>query len=287
MDQTKTKNCVYALTRGYTNTSRYESLLKRNKYIEENVVCGDYHVDHILFHEGNITKEHQDYIQSDTSLKLTFIDIKTTTPRAAFSHEGKEIYTNNKGHLMSSLFDERTIRVGCQNNERPWGLNYRYMCEFHFVYVLEYLKGYKYAMRIDEDCYMHNKINYFDLLHNTNQKLISGWFFTDGAQAVLGMKEFSKKFIQENNVKNGVLHKQTMGPYTNVLLLDVEHFSENELVRKYMNEVRENNFIIKYRWGDLPLWGQICFIFLDRNQYNLNNKAIQYFHGSHSQKVNI
>jgi hypothetical protein len=280
------KHCVYALTRGYTKLANYDLLLKRNKHIEDNVLIDNYTTDFLLFHEGNITEEHQQYIQNKTSLKLTFIDIKKTLPGTAFNNDGKEVYVNKIGYNVSSLFDSRTHLDGWETNRRPWGLSYRYMCEFHFVYILDYLKGYKYAMRVDEDCYIHNNINYFDLLQSTGKKLVSGWSFADGGAAVINMNDFSVNFMKENGIQRGI-RREALGPYTNVLLLDVGHFSENELVRKYMNEVRENNFIIKYRWGDLPLWGQICFIFLDRNQYDFNNRAIQYFHGSHSQKVNI
>ena len=211
------KNCIYALTRGYTDFKSYDTLLARNKAIENNLfnILGRkyriYDVDYILFHEGNITLEHQKSIQDKTNIPLKFVEI-------VFDNNNKEIYTNNNGHLVSRLFHNRTKDHGWATNNPPWGLNYRHMCHFYFVDILEHLKNYKYALRIDEDCIIHNQYNYFDVFNNCNLKLVSGKFQWDVAHATINLSQFSQQFIKDNKL-NVDYKNYTGGPYTNVLLV--------------------------------------------------------------------
>lgn len=279
------RNCVFALTRGYNDITKYSTLINRNSAIEENIYSlykND--IDYIIFHEGNITIEHQNYIQSKCKLKIIFTCVKECFPGTAFNNDDKEVYTNSNGYLVSYLFDEDSKNSGWSKNSHPWGLNYRHMCEFHFVYILEYLKDYKYALRIDEDCIMKNKMNYFDLLNN-NIKIVSGLHIIEGGKQVKNLRKFSETFMNENNIKKHL--PSTGGPYTNVFMFDVQYFYNNILIRKYINEVKEKKFVIIYRWGDLPLWGEICYIFLNNNEYDFYNKNFKYYHGSHCNNVNI
>jgi hypothetical protein len=65
-------NAIVCLTRGYKNIEGYKSLIKRNECIEEYVGI-EYQC--IIFHEGNINKEHQDYIYSKSKMNISFVDI--------------------------------------------------------------------------------------------------------------------------------------------------------------------------------------------------------------------
>lgn len=280
------KNCIYALTRGYKNLDDYKILIDRNISIEKNLSSYlDENVDYILFHEGNILDDHQKYIESFTNIPFKFINIKLYEPKLAFNNDDKEVYTNNEGHFISKLFCEQTKGAGWNTNERAWGLNYRHMCEFHFIYILQYLKEYKYGLRIDEDCVIKNKLNYFDFFKNSNLKIISGIFMIDCGGATINLKKFCNTFKEKNNLiyKNNEIG----GPYTNVFMLDLEYFRNHTLVRKFMEEIRINKYVIIYRWGDLPLWGEICNLFLNEDEYEYNEKNIKYYHGSHGYKVNF
>jgi hypothetical protein len=289
-DLKRNKQCIFALVRGYTNIEKYKDLIKRNNYIENNISPFlSEETDYILFHEGNITEEHQYYIQEKTTCTIKFVNIHKTYPFDAFNNDDKQVYKNEEGHLVSSLFDHKTRGSGWNTNQRAWGLNYRHMCEFHFIYILDYLKGYKYGLRIDEDCFIESKIDIFKLIQNTNLKLISGKSYLDSAGATLEMNKFCIDFMKKNNFdqieKRWDYH--VAGPYTNVFMLDIEYFSNNVNVRKFINEIKERQYIIKYRWGDLPLWGRIYKMFLELNEYDLNHSQIKYFHGSHNENVNM
>lgn len=124
------------------------------------------------------------------------------------------------------------------------------------------------------------------MFNNSNFKLISGTYTLDSRTATINLSEFSKNFILQNKL-NVNYSLNIGGPYTNVLLLDIEYFRNHELINKYVNLVSKENKIYIYRWGDLPLWGEICKIFLNKNEYNYHNKNISYYHGSHNEKVNL
>ncbi len=54
---------IAGLTRGYENVEKYQDLIARNKSINK---CCNSNFDNILFHEGNISVAHQEYILSFT-----------------------------------------------------------------------------------------------------------------------------------------------------------------------------------------------------------------------------
>ena len=75
------------------------------------------------------------------------------------------------------------------------------------------------------------------------------------------------------------------GPYTNVLALNLDKCRKNTVLTKYISSVKNSNNIYIYRWGDLPLWGEVANYFLKRNDVLLT-KQIKYYHESHSSMVN-
>ena len=65
---------IVVLTRGYRNKSDYNNLISRNKSISKNL--NDKSIDIIIYHEGNITNEHQIYIMEQTpELNIFFINV--------------------------------------------------------------------------------------------------------------------------------------------------------------------------------------------------------------------
>lgn len=103
------KNAITVLTRGYHNLKAYDSLITRNKAISQ-FIGNKYPL--LIFQEGNITNEHQQYIKEQTpELDIQFIDISPV-----------------------------------------WVGGYESMCRFHGIHLWEYCKDYDNIMRIDEDC---------------------------------------------------------------------------------------------------------------------------------------
>ena len=52
-----------------------------------------------------------------------------------------------------------------------------------------------------------------------------------------------------------------------------------------MDEIDESNNIYIYRWGDLPLWGEVMEYFYDKKDFLIYNR-INYYHGSLNTYVN-
>lgn len=85
--------------------------------------------DILIFHEGNITLEQQNYIQSKTpKLPLKFIIVEFDYNR--FNNIKEKTWEGNKG--------------------------YKLMCDFWIDKFFKYTNSYKYLLRIDEDCFISN-----------------------------------------------------------------------------------------------------------------------------------
>ena len=60
-----------------------------------------------------------------------------------------------------------------------------------------------------------------------------------------------KKIIKDKNFTP----RPSVGPYTNIILFNLKKIRENNLIFEYLEEKNSNN-IYRYRWGDLPIWGE-------------------------------
>lgn len=256
------KVAVVVLTRGYTNIHQYDSLIKRNISIAKNIGVGVPPIDIVIFHEGNITPEHQQYIAKFTpSLKLIFTCIK----EHAFKEEKKEI----------QMYEPT----------RKFGLNYRHMCSFWFVDFWNYVQDYDMILRVDEDCIINFQIpELFYMLHD--KAAVYGSWIKDHSFVTRGLNQFTQQFIRNTipNVTGPVLQHNPSGPYTNVIGFNLTMLRENTLLQKYIQQVAASNNIYIFRWGDLPLWGEAFFYFCKPTTY-IKSDRIKYFHGSHNTYV--
>lgn len=252
---------VAVLTRGYSNIKQYSTLIKRNISIAKNLNFTP-QVDILIFHEGNITSEHQEYISKFTpSLKLIFTCIK----EHAFKEEKKQI--------------------PIYQPTRTFGLNYRHMCSFWFVDFWNYVQDYDMIVRIDEDCIIDFSIpELFNDLQN--KTAIYGTWTRDQDFVTIGLNKFTQQFLKENipNISAPIISHKPSGPYTNVIGLNLKILRENMLVQNYIKCIKESNHIYTFRWGDLPLWGETLFYLCNPNSYIKSDK-IKYFHGSHNTYV--
>jgi hypothetical protein len=251
----KNKNAVMVLTRGYDNNEKYLSLISRNKSIRKNLINKE--TDIVIFHEGNITDLQQSYIKNETpDLNIIFTDIS----EFAFKKENEEI-------PFYKSYDKKI--------NPPKG--YRHMCHFWFIDFLKYCENYDYILRIDEDCFIDFIIDdIFDLL--PNKIVIAGMNVEDENGVVFGLNNFTLKFLIENNFNN-IKPRLVDGPYTNIFALNLIKVRNNELILKYIKAIDDSKNIYIYRWGDLPLWGEVLHYICEPNDYLITDK-IKYFHGS-------
>jgi hypothetical protein len=256
------KKAIVVLTRGYTDLRQYNTLIKRNLSIATNIESYK-DIDVVIFHEGNILDEHQEYIIKFTpQMNLKFICIK----EHAFKGEKSEIPTFGP--------------------TKSFGINYRHMCSFWFVDFWNYTQMYDSILRIDEDCIID--FNIPEIFSVLNYKTaVYGTWTKDQDFVTHGLNKFTQQFIKENlNIDGPVIPHNPSGPYTNVLGLNLSRLRENKLVQKYIEKVKYHDYIYIFRWGDLPLWGEVLYYFCNPSNYFKYSK-IKYFHGSHNSHVGL
>jgi hypothetical protein len=254
------KNAIVILTRGYDDIEKYFSLIQRNKAISQNLK--DKTTDILIFNEGNISSFQKEYINQQTpELNIKFITI------------------TNKAFLKQNerfQFYEPTRRD-------VWNYGYRHMCHFWFIDFLDFCDEYDYILRIDEDCFVDFEIDdIFKLL--PSKILIAGAIEKDIDIVTHGLNNFTINFLMKHKIKK-YPNNEISGPYTNVFGLNLLRVRKNSLLRDYMNEVNKSNNIYIYRWGDLPLWGEVIKYFYNKTDFLIYNK-INYYHGSLNTYVN-
>ena len=247
-------NCITVLTRGYNNIHKYNDLIKRNMHISNHL--NDKNTDILIFHEGNITKEHQTYIKEKSDLKLIFIDVSNR----AFKKE------KNIPFEAAHTF----------------GLGYRHMCSFWFINFFDFVTKYDKMIRIDEDCFVESNIDEI-FIKLDSYLFISGLQSHDAPFVTKGLNEFSLQFFKKNN--RIYKSKVPYGPYTNFFAISLNKIN-NTLFENYRKEIDESNMIYKRRWGDLPLWGEVIYYIFGENTLSID-KNIKYYHGSHDSRVNM
>ena len=144
-------NAIVCLTRGYSDISRYNTLIVRNVGRWKNI-NKDLKYPLVIFHEGNITAEHQDYIR-DRSMgqDLIFKDISAV-----------------------------------------WQGGYEGMCRFMIYDIWEQCKEYDYILRIDEDCVIQSATyDPFDQIENSFTKyMTSVWWAESHSETNATLPQF-------------------------------------------------------------------------------------------------
>jgi hypothetical protein len=260
------KKCAIAvLTKGYNLNSEYAQLIARNQSIYETLYKHHPELyDVVIFHEGNITPEQQTYIQS-------------ATPKQPLLF--KVVVFNTKLKTNESLCPPTPL-------SKEFSMGYKNMCHFWSFGFFNYLDKYDYVIRIDEDCIV-NKIdpNIIDKYMRNGTKYSSPFFQgNDHADVIVGMETFFKSFMDKHNIKP---KKDSIRcPYTNMFIMDISYFKRNNTIMYLFQSLDESNCIWSNRWGDLPIWGYILSYLIDENDY-IEDKDIQYKHGSHNASINF
>tara|TARA_B110000008_G_C16944926_1_gene554039 strand:- start:401 stop:1183 length:783 start_codon:yes stop_codon:yes gene_type:complete len=255
---------ILVLTRGYDDINKYNVLLERNINIDRNLK--DKTIPLLFFHEGNITDEHQTHIKNkQPNLIMKFINISDK----CFLKE-KE----------NTTFYPRT-------DEPWWGYGYRHMCNFWFKDFYHYVKDYQYVLRIDEDCFIRFSIDRaFEHLLNNNSPFLYGHVFGDPGFVVVNLNNTTMNFLKENNFKN-IKSRNQVGPYTNIFGMDLNKIREKwDILSKYHEYIDKSNGIYQYRWGDLPLWGEMMYYLFDIDCSKHVEKWLTYYHKSHGKTIN-
>jgi hypothetical protein len=264
------KVAICILTRGYKNNLGYIDLILRNRALSRKMEYdpNNFHIDYKIFHEGNISKKNQRFINKCSGIKnLDFIDVSKEF-KIDISLESKYTYETKLSKSFSN--------------------GYKSMCRFWTDRFMDYTEGYEYVARVDEDCIIkkfpiQEIIKY---MKSTNTNYITPVNFqSDDPGVTQGFLEFGLEFMKKNQIKATKLITIEVNPLTNLFLLDAEHYKKNYLFKKYMEEIRKSNGIFVNRWGDHIIWG-FLFKMLGENQSLMIRDDIEYLHGSFGQVVN-
>lgn len=229
--------------------------------------------DVLLFHEGNIGPDHQSHIQSQTpQMPIRFIDVSDE-----FSQD--LVQTCKPGGYCYNTPLSDSFPPG-----------YRHMCRFWTHAFLKYTEGYRYVMRVDEDCYVTNDFQLGAMIsdmikHEILYKTGILWGHDD-PQVIVGMAQFMDDFVRVHKDEVTRTPVYDKNPYTNVALMDADFFRSSDLFKAFFKGVDETGCIYINRWGDLPIWGAALSCLVPSHAYN-EDARIRYFHGSHTFAVNI
>lgn len=267
------KNAIVTLTRGYSSLEEYEMLIQRNNSISETVSkSSDVQFDNIIFHEGNIPLDHQEYIQSKTNLPLIFFDVKTTGNQSAFDNSKNQ--KNMKLCPPTELSERFTV-------------GYKHMCHFWAIDLFDYLTQYQYIVRIDEDVIV--KSFHPDLMKTiiSNQIKFAVPYmcnFLDDPNVIVGLEKLLEDYCVEKEISTKTKFQNIFAPNTNFMILDLEYFRNHKIIQGFLQEVENSSGIYSNRWGDATTWGIIIYSLMEDPFYVLD--MVEYFHGSHGHHVN-
>lgn len=253
-------NAIVCLTRGYSELSGYIALIKRNRSIYEVI---NRHRERqyplIIWHEGNIPREHQYYVlDQECNDDVRFVNI-------------------------SRVFRlPRTIKE--EDLAERWRVGYRLMCRFNFYHIWKYTKAFKYVMRLDEDCVLlSSKEDPIEALSNL-QGDFAAPLFTEETHELTNQS--LSAFVQEFADVHGSLIAKPYNqifPYTNCYVTRTAFWREQE-VQNFLDAVRKNRDSICLRWGDLPVLGAALNMFAAPDKVHRFSE-IRYWHGSHHTTV--
>ena len=243
---------IVCLTRGYNNIFQYETLIKRNNKIYENF-NKRYNYPLIIFHEGNITGQQQEYVfRNSNKQEISFVDIK-------------EEFT-----WPSEITQIRDNR---------FNLGYRLMCRFHSFYIWEHLKNYDYVLRIDEDGFLEKlDYNIFEYMEDNNLDYTTCRFMEEYHSLTNNtLPQACEKLLENWTVKDYNQDEDFWIPYTNLYAVKVSFFMQEKVQSFLKSLVSDQNFLMN-RWGDAPVHG------ITLKAFGANTEFIKdciYEHGSH------
>lgn len=250
------KGVFYLLTRGYPHPQYYGKLIQRNEYLYQNF-NKDYQYPLVIFHEGNISKEHQDFIQANNkNTNTTFVDISENFRWPA--------------DLPLSQMQDGGFHPG-----------YRLMCKFNCFHVWDYLKDYDYAFRVDEDTFI-GPIEYdiFEYMSNLNMDYLVGRFCEETHKLTnTTIPKKAHELLGDKWTEDMYDQTELWVPYSNLLVARVGLFRQPE-VQKFLKELTSDPMFLTHRWGDHVVMGIILKAFSSADKINYI-PSFEYMHGSH------
>lgn len=249
------KAAIVMLCRGYANPNAYERLILRNAHIAESF-GNEYPL--IIFHEGNIIPEHQEFIKSLTpTLNITFKDI---------GNEFKWPENVDKSTLVDA---------------QHFGVGYRLMCRFACYQIWEHVAEYDYIWRIDEDTLIgHLNYDPFKYMEENNMDYLWGRPCYESHPATNEtIPAVAHRLLGERWSEDDYVQDPLWVPYTNLFIARTALFLRDD-VQKFLKKLTENPMFLTHRWGDHVVSGIVLKAFSSPEKIS-HLPDFEYFHGSH------
>lgn len=181
-------------------------------------------------------------------------------------------------------------------------IGYRNMCRWYGISIFKFVKklGYDWILRLDDDSFIHSKIEYdiFKYMHDNNK--IYGYRCLSYEDI-----KWRKNFIENilNYLSNKNIHKKydillkyyiqnqgkwisnkfnLIGPYTNFFITNVNNWINND-VENFLNFIDNTKGIYIYRWGDLIIHTAVINIFFNYKTHH-HFTDFEYEHGTYNNK---
>lgn len=271
-DDRRLRVAIAGLVRGYRNTSDYSLLISRTQALKK-FISGEGQaalgIELILFHEGNISSEHQEYILSQTGMSLKFINV-----------ESDFILNHGEGVTQDP-------RVFSTRMSQSFPLGYKMMCRFWFSGFMKYLGDFDWVMRVDEDCEVVDGRLHQIIDHCVSEDVpyyCPMWINGDHEDVMVGLDVI----VNEFRGAHGMLPRvgELAVPLTCVSLISIKRFASLPRLVEFRDLILKKQGIMINRWGDAPLWGYMLEL-ENLNFTSAKTMPLAYKHGSHYSFVNF
>ena len=264
----RSETAIAVLTRGYEDLAHYDQFIARGQALA--AMPWAQKVDHLIYHQGDITPSQQEHLRLATKLRMEFINITQ-----AFNEGWQRTYKENPN---ATWVEKCPSKSG-----NHFGFSYRTVSDWWSRQFLSdpTLLKYKYMLRIDEDATV------------TESEEAKQWTLPNGST------HYASRWNTECNDHGGDAVAVTRGlnellfgagehvvfcsPFTEVSWVNLEWARSSLELTRMMADVDLSGCVYANRWGDLPLWGA----FLNKLQepmvelelpYKVNNPKARHLH---------
>jgi hypothetical protein len=246
------------LTRGYTDPSRYDRLMDRNRSIYEVINrqrAQQYPL--IIWHEGDISPEHQEYILAkELNADVQFVSVS-------------DVF-----RLPDGLTEQDLVEY--------WSVGYRLMCRFHSYYIWQYARHFDYILRLDEDCTLTSAASdLFEWLAESEGDFATAAYLPEPHELTnQTLAPFARAFAANapHGIGKGGPYNHQF-PYTNFYVTRTAFWLQPD-VQRFLHAAISKREFLRFRWGDAPVLGIALSQFAAPGKV-LRISRIGYTHASH------
>jgi len=238
---------VLGLIKGHNSLVKYNRLIRRNALLRKYFNTPEY--DFIIFHEGDIQQDVKDMVKCEIG-------------NAEFLNIGKKSFWKKDNNIEN--------------------VGYKNMCSFYTYYLWQYVKGYKYAIRLDDDSYVYSE-GLGNILKDMEKKHLNHVYVRKKEDTHKETKEtlpeFSSNYAHKNGIEVSERCFNVTNFYSNFYVTRVQFWLRSD-VQDYLRHVVKSDGIYEHRWGDSTIHAMALKMFSDSDKIQKSGK-LRYKHGSH------